>query len=82
MDAFEASRKEPKNTISEHDVFKYIANKFISLIPFRTAKRGDLAMLPDRAIKYLDSVDSLTLRTDQLLKKVENIADENKNFKF
>ncbi len=79
MDAFEATRKEPKNTISEHDVFKFIANKFVSLIPFtKTAKKGELAMFPDRAMKYLDTVDSLTLRTDQLLKKVEIIADDKK----
>ena len=74
-DHFEAVKNEPPSEVNGDDVCKYLSRMVNNMIPFRKVKRTN-ELVPNEYGKYLDRVETLAIRTDQMLKVIERLADE------
>ena len=76
-DHFEASKNAPATVVNGDDVISYVTIMLKNAIPFRKKRQVDPSEELNEYGKYLDHVETLAVRTDQMLKKVEHLADEN-----
>jgi hypothetical protein len=86
MDAFAETNQIKTSSITEGDLLIYLGDLFLSMLPFKDKlikkepNSIDIMMgRKDRSVKYMDHVDCLSVRTNQLLSRVQNMAEESKN---
>jgi hypothetical protein len=86
MDAFAETNQIKTSSITEADLLIYLGDLFLSMLPFKDKlikkepNSIDIMMgRKDRSVKYMDHVDCLSVRTNQLLSRVQNMAEESKN---
>jgi hypothetical protein len=84
MDAFAETQKIKTSSITEGDLIRYLGDMLLSMIPFKDKfikkEPNSIDVLmgrKDRSVKYMDHVDSLSVRTNQLLSRVQNMAEKN-----